>query len=227
MADEQTDSLLDAALDTSKDDDSYVLDDHSGEEGEVAEDPELEAIKARVKEMEEEAEKLKEMHKQVEDSLMSPTGGTTGTSAPGLEDKSEIDNRSIYVGNVDYSATAAELEGHFHGVGSVNRVTILCDKFTGHPKGFAYVEFADKESVDNAVALNDSLFKGRQIKVSAKRTNVPGISSTNRGRGRGFSHPRGGWRGGFSSHGSYGGYNPRFRGRGAYRSRRAAWFSPY
>ena len=39
MADEQTDSLLDAALDTSKDDDSYVLDDHSGEEGEVAEDP--------------------------------------------------------------------------------------------------------------------------------------------------------------------------------------------
>ena len=30
--------------------------------------------------MEEEAEKLKEMHKQVEDSLMSPTGGTTGTS---------------------------------------------------------------------------------------------------------------------------------------------------
>ena len=32
MADDQTDSLLDAALDTSKDDDSYVLDDHSGEE---------------------------------------------------------------------------------------------------------------------------------------------------------------------------------------------------
>ena len=38
MADDQTDSLLDAALDTSKDDDSYVLDDHSGEEGEGTED---------------------------------------------------------------------------------------------------------------------------------------------------------------------------------------------
>lgn len=38
MADEQTDSLLDAALDTSKDDDSYVLDEHSGEEGETGED---------------------------------------------------------------------------------------------------------------------------------------------------------------------------------------------
>ena len=33
---------------------------------------------------------------------------------------------------------------------------------------FAYVEFADKESVENALALNDSLFKGRQIKVSFK-----------------------------------------------------------
>lgn len=60
---------------------------------------ELEAIKARVKEMEEEAEKLKEMQKQVEDSLMSPTG-SAGTGSPGIEDKNEIDNRSIYVGNV-------------------------------------------------------------------------------------------------------------------------------
>lgn len=36
---------------------------------------------------------------------------------------------------VDYGATAEELEAHFHGCGSVNRVTILCDKYTGHPKG--------------------------------------------------------------------------------------------
>lgn len=36
---------------------------------------------------------------------------------------------------VDYGATAEELEAHFHGCGSVNRVTILCDKYSGHPKG--------------------------------------------------------------------------------------------
>jgi len=77
----------------------------------------------------------------------------------------EVDGRSVYVGNVDYSATADDLERHFHGCGSVNRVTILCDKFTGHPKGFAYIEFADKDSVQTATALDDSLFKGRQIKV--------------------------------------------------------------
>ena len=39
MSDDQTDSLLDAALDTSKDDDSYILDDTAAEEGEVGEDP--------------------------------------------------------------------------------------------------------------------------------------------------------------------------------------------
>ena len=48
------------------------------------------------------------------------------------------------------------------------RVTILCNKFDGQPKGFAYVEFADKDSVSTAMALDDSLFRGRQIKVVHK-----------------------------------------------------------
>ena len=80
--------------------------------------------------------------------------------------KVEVDARSCYVGNVDYGATAEELEQHFHGCGSINRVTILCNKFDGNPKGFAYVEFTDKDSVDTAMALDDSLFRGRQIKVN-------------------------------------------------------------
>jgi len=182
------------------------------EEEAIEEDPEIEAIKARVKEMEEEAAKLKEMQKEAEDSLLSPSHGTT-TATSG--DKGDVDSRSVYVGNVDYSATATELEQHFHGCGSVNRVTILCDKFSGHPKGFAFVEFGEKDSVDNAVALSDTLFKGRQVKVTAKRTNIPGLSSTNRGfRGRGRGRGRG-----F-------GFSPR-RGRGAYRSRRASHYSPY
>ena len=46
-----------------------------------------------------------------------------------------------------------------------SRVTILCNKYDGHPKGFAYVEFTDKDSVQTAMALDDSLFRGRQIKV--------------------------------------------------------------
>ena len=71
----------------------------------------------------------------------------------------EVDARSVYCGNVDYGATAEELEQHFHGCGSINRVTILCNKFDGQPKGFAYVEFADRYSVVTAMALDDSLFR--------------------------------------------------------------------
>ncbi|XP_043540865.1 polyadenylate-binding protein 2, partial [Chiloscyllium plagiosum] len=129
----------------------------------MIEDPELEAIKARVREMEEEAEKLKELQNEVEKQMnMSPP--PSGPVIMSIEERMEADARSIYVGNVDYGATAEELEAHFHGCGSVNRVTILCDKYTGHPKGFAYIEFSDKESVRTAMALDDSLFRGRQIK---------------------------------------------------------------
>ena len=79
----------------------------------------------------------------------------------------DIDCRSVYVGNVDYGATVEELEQHLigSGSGSIERVTIICNKFDGHPKGFAYVEFTDKDSVQTAMALDDSLFRGRQIKV--------------------------------------------------------------
>lgn len=163
-------------------------------------DPELEAIKARVKEMEEEAEKLKQMQSEVNKqmTLGSPTGIAPIQLSVG--EKKEIDDRSIYVGNVDYGATAEELEAHFHGCGSMNRVTILCNKVDGHPKGFAYIEFASKDFVETALAMNETLFRGRQIKVivlgydcvgwsnvncfvfqvMAKRTNQPGLSTTNR-----------------------------------------------
>lgn len=129
-------------------------------------DPELEAIKARVKEMEEEAEKLKQLQSEVNKQMTmgSPTG-LTPIVPMSAEEKLEIDNRSIYVGNVDYGATAEELEAHFHGCGSINRVTILCNKADGHPKGFAYIEFGSKDFVDTALAMNETLFRGRQIKV--------------------------------------------------------------
>lgn len=128
-------------------------------------DPELEAIKARVKEMEEEAEKIKQMQTEVDKQM---AGSTTGlaTVPLSLEEKQEIDTRSVYVGNVDYGASAEELEAHFHGCGTINRVTILCNKADGHPKGFAYIEFGSKEYVETALAMNETLFRGRQIKVN-------------------------------------------------------------
>ncbi|KAH7636704.1 polyadenylate-binding protein 2 isoform X2 [Dermatophagoides farinae] len=195
--------------------------------GGTGDDEELEVIRARVREMEEEAEKLKQMQDDITSQISNTGSNDHSTLSP--EERAEIDSRSIYVGNVDYTATADDLEKHFHGCGSINRVTILCDRFTGHPKGYAYIEFADKDSVETATALDESLFKGRQIKVNAKRTNRPGLSTTNRpprgrglmGRGRGGFFPRGG-----------GGGSPWIRGGGrggrGFRSR-TGWYgySPY
>ena len=126
--------------------------------------------------------------------MTSPIGGgggvagsspsTSGSSLPTLtnEEKVEVDSRSVYVGNVDYGANAEELEQHFHGCGSIQRVTILCNKFNGNPKGFAYVEFTDKDSVDTAMALDDSLFRGRQIKVRIKSIIMSGSHFTQNAR---------------------------------------------
>ncbi|CAO1634134.1 unnamed protein product [Parajaminaea phylloscopi] len=157
-------------------------------------DAELEAMRARVAEMEAEAAKLREMQDQSEREHAFPEDAASSTArlvGPTEEEKEETDSRSIYVGNVDYGATPEEIQQHFQSCGNINRVTILCDKFTGHPKGYAYVEFADPSLVGNAMVLNESLFRGRLIKVTAKRTNLPGL---NRGRGRGRGS-RGGYRG--------------------------------
>ncbi|CAG2178783.1 unnamed protein product, partial [Oppiella nova] len=161
------DSSAGALADDEHNDSDIHSDTNVNHSADASEDPELEAIKARVREMEEEAERLKIMQEVMNDEDKhdsdSPNASTSGMS---IEEKMEVDGRSVYVGNVDYSATADDLERHFHGCGSVNRVTILCDKYTGHPKGFAYIEFADKDSVETATALDESLFKGRQIRVN-------------------------------------------------------------
>ena len=81
------------------------------------------------------------------------------------ENKEDIDARSIFVGNVDYGASPEEIQAHFQSCGAINRVTILLDKFTGHPKGYAYVEFTEPNLVTPALVLNDSVFRGRNIKV--------------------------------------------------------------
>lgn len=82
-------------------------------------------MKKRVAEMEEEANKLREMQQSLD------------TQAEKVqENQSDVDSRSIFVGNVDYSASPEEIQAHFQSCGSINRVTILLDKFTGQPKGY-------------------------------------------------------------------------------------------
>ncbi|KAJ6860246.1 polyadenylate-binding protein 2-like [Populus alba x Populus x berolinensis] len=155
--------------------------------------PELDDMKKRLKEMEDEAAALREMQAKVEKEMGSVQGmmgffwrlennevlwfGWTYPSASATAsqaNKEEVDSRSVFVGNVDYSCTPEEVQQHFQACGTVNRVTIRSDKY-GQPKGYAYVEFVETEAVQEALLLNESELHGRQLKVTAKRTNVPGM----------------------------------------------------
>ena len=101
-----------------------VVDGEGGEESNDTDDPELEAIKARVRAMEEESEKLRELQSEVDKQLSVPTSPSVALNLS-FEEKMDVDSRSVYIGNVDYGATAEELEQHFHGCGSINRCVPL------------------------------------------------------------------------------------------------------
>ncbi|CAH9122588.1 unnamed protein product [Cuscuta epithymum] len=128
---------------------------------------ELDNLKMRLRAMEKEAEVLRGMQAEVENQMGDDAPDSTVTTE-------EVDARSIYVGNVDYECTVEELQLHFQECGTVNRVTILCDKF-GQPKGFAYVEFLEEEAVTLALQLNESDLHERKVKVMPKRKNIPGM----------------------------------------------------
>merc|ERR1711998_793736 len=87
-------------------------------------DEELEKLKKKWQEMEEEATKLKQISE------------AEASDAPdGNAEQKEVDQRPLYVGQVDYNATPEELQAHFQSCGTINRVTIICDKWTGNSKG--------------------------------------------------------------------------------------------
>ncbi|KAH7866235.1 hypothetical protein Vadar_017498 [Vaccinium darrowii] len=133
---------------------------------------ELDDMKKRLKEMEDEAVALREMQAKVEKEMGSVQD--PAAAAASQANREEVDSRSVFVGNVDYSCTPEEVQQHFQGCGTVNRVTIRTTKY-GQPKGYAYVEFLEPEAVQEALLLNESELHGRQLKISAKRTNVPGM----------------------------------------------------
>jgi len=156
---------MEGDIDMSAADDEAAVDDDAAVK-------ELDEMKRRLKEMEEEAAALREMQAKVDKEIGSVQD--PANSAASQANKEEADSRSVFVGNVDYACTPEEVQQHFQSCGTVNRVTILTDKF-GQPKGFAYVEFVEAEAVQEALLLNESELHGRQLKVLPKRTNVPGM----------------------------------------------------
>lgn len=107
---------------------------------------------------------------------ISPSSMSTCSSV----DSTTCDQRSVYVGGVEYSTTVTQLKQLFKGCGAIQRATIITNAYDGTPKGFAYIEFLSMESVESALALNGSYLNGRMLNVLKKRTNRPGMCCTNR-----------------------------------------------
>ena len=76
----------------------------------------------------------------------------------------------LFVGNLPYETSEAELRQHFGAVGPLSHVFIPVDRETGRPRGFAFVEFADRPQAEAAISrLNNQPFKGRPLSVSEAR----------------------------------------------------------
>lgn len=74
---------------------------------------------------------------------------------------------NIYVGNLPYSATDADLREAFAQYGDVSNVQLISDKFTGESKGFGFVEMDNNSQADAAIkGLNGTAIKGRNITVN-------------------------------------------------------------
>src|SRR5262245_60099789 len=76
----------------------------------------------------------------------------------------------LYVGNLPYTATEAELREHFSAIGPVSGVWIATDRETGRPRGFAFVEYEDRALAEEAVRrFNSKPFGGRPLAVNEAR----------------------------------------------------------
>jgi RNA recognition motif-containing protein len=84
---------------------------------------------------------------------------------------------NIFVGNLSFDTTQSDLESAFGQFGAVDRVHIVTDRQSGQPRGFAFVEMADRQSADDAIAqLNGTQLRGRAMNVNEARPKPEGGS---------------------------------------------------
>ena len=81
----------------------------------------------------------------------------------------------LFVGNLAYDVTEAELRELFAAAATPLSVRVLTDRETGKPRGFAFVEFSDSAQAEEAVRrLHQQVFKGRPLVVNEARPREEG-----------------------------------------------------
>ena len=102
----------------------------------------------------------------------------------------------LFVGNLSFNTTQNQLQDLFAAHGTVLEVDVIMDKFSGRPRGFAFVSMDTKEGADAAVqALNGKEMDGRALTVNEARPREDRPRSSG-GGGGGGGGGYGGGRGG-------------------------------
>jgi len=92
--------------------------------------------------------------------------------------------KNIFVGNLDFNISEDELRNLFGTYGQVDRVSIVTDRDTGRSRGFGFVEMANAEEGEKAIAaLNGSQLAGRTLNVNEARPKAERVGSGGRDRG--------------------------------------------
>lgn len=103
----------------------------------------------------------------------------------------------LFVGNLAYSTTEADLRSYFGTVAPPSQVVLPVDRETGRPRGFAFVEFLERGHAEAAIQkFNGQVFNGRPLAVSEARAREDRGPSGARPGGPGAARPGGGGFGG-------------------------------
>lgn len=95
--------------------------------------------------------------------------------------------KNIFVGNLSFHTTEADLRAAFEPHGAVSRVSIMTDRDTGRSRGFGFVEMEDDQQGEAAIAaLNGSEIDGRALNVNVARPRPERAGNGGRGGRGGF-----------------------------------------
>jgi len=93
---------------------------------------------------------------------------------------------NIYVGNLSYNATEADLRSAFEQHGAVSTASVIMDKMTGRSRGFGFVEMPNNAEGQKAIeAMNNADLCGRPMRVNEARPKTEGGSGGGYGGGFG------------------------------------------
>jgi cold-inducible RNA-binding protein len=94
----------------------------------------------------------------------------------------------LYVGNLSFRVTSEDLQEHFSTAGAVESANVVIDRETGRSRGFGFVEMADEDAANAAIAqFNGQDYDGRNMVVNEARSR-----EDSRGAGGGGGGRRGG-----------------------------------